>query len=253
MKMAHTSLPIGLSMRMAGRTAGETISVLVADSSQMGCQLMAKALRRSHYRFNVVGAAVDSAGILNFAKEHQPDLAVISANLQDGPLMGFKVLRELRASHPKTRVVILLDSSTRDLVVDAFRGGASGVFCRSELVERLCKCIQSVHNGQVWANSNELQFLLDALAQAAPLRVVNARGINLFTKREAQVVRLVAEGLTNREISRKLDLSEHTVKNYLFRIFDKLGVSSRVELTLYAFSHREPSWEPHPPPLVTPS
>ena len=201
---------------------------------------MAKALRRSHYHFNVVASAVDSAGILNAANEFDLHLAVISANLQDGPLMGFKVLRELRASHPKTRVVILLDSSERDLIVDAFRGGASGVFCRSELIERLCKCIQSVHNGQIWANSIELQFLLDALAQAAPLRVVNAQGISLCTKREEQVVRLVAEGLTNREISRKLNLSEHTVKNYLFRVFDKLGVSSRVELTLYAFTHRQP-------------
>ena len=227
-------------MRTAGKTAGEAISVLVADSSQMGCQLLAKGLRGSHYHFNVVASAVDSAGIMNVANEFEPHLAVISANLQDGPLMGFKVLRELRASHPKTRVVILLDSSERDLIVDAFRGGASGVFCRSELIERLCKCIHSVHNGQVWANSKELQFLLDALAQAAPLRVVNARGINLITKREEQVVRLVAEGLTNREISRKLNLSEHTVKNYLFRVFDKLGVSSRVELTLYAFTHRQP-------------
>ena len=101
-----------------------------------------------------------------------------------------------------------------------------------------------MHKGQIWASSNELQFLLEALAEAAPLRVVNAQGINLLTKREGQVVHLVAEGLTNRGISRELNISEHTVKNYLFRIFDKLGVSSRVELTICAFSNQPPASTP---------
>ena len=68
------------------------------------------------------------------------------------------------------------------------------------------------------------------------MRVVNADGMRLLTKREEDVVRLVAEGLQNREIAKELKLSEHTVKNYLFHIFDKLGVSSRVELVLYAVS-----------------
>jgi DNA-binding CsgD family transcriptional regulator len=68
------------------------------------------------------------------------------------------------------------------------------------------------------------------------MRVVNADGLRLLTKREEDVVRLLAEGLQNREIAHELNLSEHTVKNYLFHIFDKLGVSSRVELILYAVS-----------------
>lgn len=88
-------------------------------------------------------------------------------------------------------------------------------------------------------SGRELQFILEALAQSGPLRLVNARGKALLTKREEQVVRLVAEGLRNSEISRELGVSEHTVKNYLFRIFDKLGVSSRTELILYAVSKPE--------------
>jgi DNA-binding NarL/FixJ family response regulator len=97
--------------------------------------------------------------------------------------------------------------------------------------------VEQVNAGQIWANSTELAEVIDAFSQLAPMRVVNADGMRLLTKHEEEVVRLLAEGLQNREIARELNLSEHTVKNYLFHIFDKLGVSSRVELVLYAVSN----------------
>jgi len=199
----------------------------------MGCQLMARAFKRSRPRLAAVAWAVDAAGILQAVTEHQPQVAVISANLQDGPLTGFEVVRELHASHPKMHCVMLLDNSERDLITDAFRAGAHGVFCRDDSFEALCKCIHVVHQGQIWANSQEMHFVLEALAEAIPLRIKNGSGANLLTKREEAVVQLVAESLTNREISHQLNLSEHTVRNYLFRVFEKLGVSSRVELVLY--------------------
>ena len=234
-------------MSMTLDPAEAIITVLVSDSTQIGCQLLAAALSRSHYRIKVIGSASDSAGVLDDVSKNEPDVALISASLQDGGWIGFQVLRKIRQSHPKVRVVILLDCSERDLVIDAFRGGASGVFCRSESIEKLCRCVYSVHRGQIWASSQELQFLLEAFAQTVPLRLVNARGADLLTKREEQVVHLVTEGLTNREISRKLSLSEHTIKNYLFRVYDKLGISSRVELTLYAVTHRQPLLAVHLP------
>jgi DNA-binding NarL/FixJ family response regulator len=113
------------------------------------------------------------------------------------------------------------------------------VIFRDEPFETLGKCIHAVHNGQVWANSQNLSYLLDALAQALPMRLQDARGIYLLSKREEDVVRLVAQGLMNREISVQLGLSEHTVRNYLFRVFDKLGVSTRVELVLYYLQERQ--------------
>jgi DNA-binding NarL/FixJ family response regulator len=138
----------------------------------------------------------------------------------------------------KTRAVMLLPSRERDLVIDAFRCGAHGVIFRDEPLETLSKCIHAVHQGQVWANSEHLGYLLDALGHAKPLHLQDARGLNLLSKREENVVRLVSEGLTNRQISSDLGLSEHTVRNYLFRIFDKLGVSTRVELVLYCLQDR---------------
>ena len=111
----------------------------------------------------------------------------------------------------------------------------------------LCKCISSVARGQVWINSQQLLYVLDALSEVSTLRVVNANGKLLLTAREEQVVALVADGLSNREVGAELGLSEHTIKKYLLRIFDKLGISSRVELVLYAVSHgqnRQAEWMP---------
>src|SRR5579862_6013385 len=101
----------------------------------------------------------------------------------------------------------------------------------------LCKCILRVHQGQIWASNDQLSCLIDALAQVPGLRVVNSHGTKLLTPREEQVVALVADGLPNRDIALEMGVTENTVKKYLFYIFDKIGVSSRVELVLYAVSH----------------
>ena len=85
-----------------------------------------------------------------------------------------------------------------------------------------------------------MTFLLDLISEVPSLRVLNSVGHQLLTPREGQVVALVAEGLSNRDTARELNLSEHTIKKYLFRIFDKLGISSRVELVLYAVNHGAP-------------
>ena len=93
----------------------------------------------------------------------------------------------------------------------------------------------------MWVSSRELHYLLQALAEPAPIRLNNVNGNALLSARELEVVSCLAEGLTNREIAQRLTLTEHTVKNYLFRIFDKLGVSSRVEVVLYALSGGGPA------------
>ena len=135
-------------------------------------------------------------------------------------------------------MLVLGDHQTE--VVDAFRAGAKGIFCKTEPIQALCKCIQAVHAGQIWANSDQLNWTVEAFAKATPLHLTNAVGRYLLAKRENEVANLVSEGLTNREIAQKLGLSEHTVKKYLFRIFEKLGISNRVELVLYAMSHGSP-------------
>jgi len=216
------------------------VQILIAEANQLNCQLLASALHPKRYHVEVSATAIDLKTTLTLLKQNKPDVAVISAQLQDGPLAGYTVLQELRALQSKTRAIMLLDARTRELVVDAFRFGAHGVIFRDEPVETLGKCIHAVSDGQVWANSLHLGFLLEALSQVSPVRLQDARGSNLLTKREEDVARLVAEGMSNREISRHLKLSEHTVRNYLFRVFEKLGISSRVELVLYCLQQRQP-------------
>jgi DNA-binding NarL/FixJ family response regulator len=135
---------------------------------------------------------------------------------------------------------MLIPESERELVVDAFRGGAKGVFCRLQSIKLLSKCIRTVHEGQIWADTRNLAFILEFLTQLKPLRVIKpGGGMTRLTPREAQVVHLLAEGFSTRDISQKLGLTEHTIRNYLSAIYDKLGVSSRVELALYAVARED--------------
>ncbi len=224
-------------MERMQQSRSSAISVLIAESSYLNSQLLDGALRRKHRAFTVIGSAVESRQALALIEEHKPDVAVISAQLEGGALEGYRVLNELRSLQSATRAILLLPSRERDLVIDAFRCGAHGVIFRDERVETLGRCIQAVHQGQVWANSEQLRYLLDALCLSMPLNFQQGVKLGLLSKRQEDVVRLVAKGLTNRDVAVKLGLSEHTVRNYLFQIFDRIGVSTRVELVLYYLHH----------------
>lgn len=225
-------------MLNAVESHSSVVNIVVAEANEMNCQLVESAFRPKRFRVAVMASAVQSLETLTLLKARAPDVAIISAQLHDGPLEGFRVLRELRALQSRTRAVMLLASRDRELVIDAFRCGAHGVIFRDEPLETLSKCIHAVHQGQVWANSVHLGYLLEVLGRTKAIHLHDARGANLLSKREESVVRLVADGMTNKAISSELRLSEHTVRNYLFRIFDKLGVSSRVELVLYCMQDR---------------
>ncbi len=164
------------------------------------------------------------------------DVLLISSNLDERPGRGFEVLRGLRATHADLRAVVLLDSSKGETILEAFRAGARGVFSKDDSVDTLSKCLHKVHEGQIWANSQQIATLVQALASSHNIHAVDARGLDLLSKREMEVVRSVAQGLSNREIAERLHLSQHTIKNCLFRIFDKVGVSSRVELLFMTLS-----------------
>jgi two-component system, NarL family, nitrate/nitrite response regulator NarL len=215
----------------------EKIRVLAADSTRMSSQLLAQALAQNT-AFHVTGIDPKPASILAAVADEKPNVVLVSSVLEESAT-GFDLIRQVCATRPETRVVMLMDTSKRSAVVEAFRSGAHGVFSRTESPKLLAKCICSVHQGQVWANSAELLFLLEALCESEPAPTIEGGSDTVLSKRERDVVRCVAEGLSNREIAGRLGLTEHTVKNYLFRIFDKLGVSSRVEVVLYAFRFRK--------------
>jgi DNA-binding NarL/FixJ family response regulator len=213
----------------------EITTVLIADTNRMDCQLLAAAIQRKG-GLRVVGYATSSNEMCSWVQTRPPDVALISARLQDGALAGFKVVQEWHRLYPASRIVVLLDADEREHVVKAFRTGARGVFCRNGSSQELRKCIQTVHSGQIWANRTQMEYIVAALMETPVAKVRPGKGTIALGKREQEVCDLVAAGFSNREISKKLKLSEHTIKNHLFQIFDKLAISSRVELVLYSIS-----------------
>ena len=219
----------------------KAIGVLVADSNHMQSQLLVSALRRRP-EFQVSRCESKANAILTAVVDRPTDVVLMNAK------HDLAAVRNLHLSHPQIAKILLIEASDRNTVVNAFRAGVRGLFCFSDSPFRmLCKCIQCVHEGQLWASNEQLEYLIETITQVPSLRVINSHGFKLLTPREEQVVALVADGLSNRDVARELGLTEHTIKKYLYRIFDKVGVSSRVELVLYAVTRgavRNAEWIP---------
>ena len=227
-------------MSLLSATASAAIPVLIADSNRLQSHLLSSALRRrSEFRISTCPVDVDS--ILHAVAFAPVKVVILSLNHSVQIADQMAAMRRIHLAHPAVAKVLLAESYDRELVISAFRSGARGIFCLTDTHFRLfCRCIQRVAEGQIWANTEHMNFLLDSVSEAPSLRVINSNGRQLLTPREEQVVALIAEGLSNRDTARELNLSEHTIKKYLFRIFDKLGISSRVELVLYAVHHSDP-------------
>lgn len=214
------------------------LSVLIADSTRMGSQLLADALRRDK-RFVTLQQCSAADEVLSASGAQAFDVALISSTLDGNPLKGMEICEQVQRVQQPPATVILLDTSSPDLVVNAFACGARGVFCRTQSIDLLCKCLYSIYLGQIWASSEELRYVLKALSTSCPHRLFDSGGAALLSRREQEIIRHVSEGLSNREIAERLNLSAHTVKNYVCRIFGKLGVSTRAEMVLYAFSQQQ--------------
>jgi DNA-binding NarL/FixJ family response regulator len=204
-------------------------------------RLIADAL--SHNPNFKIAAHVSSAeAVVAFTTHVQVHVALIGITFVKAH-DGVEVLQRLRSSKPTIRSIMLLDVPSPDLVVECFRSGTKGVFrTSSDGYEVLCKCIQCVHDGQIWASSQEINWVMDSLWDSSvgtSAQLVGKRSAGMdrckLSPRETEIVSLLTDGLTNRDIARTLRLSENTVRNHLVRIFEKLGVSSRTELVLHSF------------------
>ena len=226
-------------MESMQRSRSSATTVFIAESSYLNCQLLEAAFCRKSRGIEILGSDIESGRALAFIEKHQPDVAVISAQLESGPLDGYRLLGDLRSAQCSTRAILLLGSREPDLVIDAFRCGARGVIFRDERIETLRRCIRVVHQGQVWANSEQLHHLLNAFCRSIPPGLRQGARLDLLSKRQVDVVRLVAQGMSNRDVATHLGLSEHTVRNYLFEIFNRTGVSTRVELVRFFLQNEQ--------------
>ena len=214
------------------------IRVLMVDVTRHASQPLMKALQ-GDARFHFSGTVSISREFGDAVDQTRPDVIIISAEANVSGRKSIELVRQAHAMRPSLHSMMMFDSWRDDLIVEAFRAGVSGVVRDSDPAMTIAKCVESVHGGQIWASSSHLRMVLQILAQqSVPSNSYESKsnGSALLTKRELEVVRAVAEGMTNRNIAAQLNLSEHTVKNYLFRVYDKLGISNRSELLMLSLT-----------------
>ena len=180
----------------------------------------------------VVQRCTNGEEALAAAREQRPDVLVLDVRM---PLLtGLAVLRTLMAEKSPTRVVLLTGQMSDVEVVNAVRYGVAGIVLKETAPRVLLQCVRAVAAGEPWLDPNMIQSAVEATAgREAALE----RATRTLTRRELDIVRMVATGARNREIAEKLGISEGTVKMYLHTIYEKLGISGRVELSNYAREH----------------
>ncbi len=214
--------------------------ILIADDHTIFRDGLRRLLE-SEPEFQVTGEAADGVEALQLSQQLKPDVLLLDLAMPRMP--GLETLRELATQGSPVRTILLTAAIEKRQIVEALQMGARGVIMKDAATTLLMKGIRTVMNGQFWvgreAVADMVSYLRDKMAQAPP-PPSKAYGL---TKRELEILSTIVSGLSNKEIAQKFSLSEDTVKHHLTNIFDKVGVSSRLELALFAINHRlvEPS------------
>ena len=209
------------------------IRIAIADASRMFADGI-RGLLDAESGLSVVGAANSGAAAIDLVRHEVPDVLLLDTALPDGTCLD--VLRTLDGTCLTLHVVLLAAEVDRQEMVDAVCLGARGLVLKHSPASLLIKCIRSVAGGEYWFGHDYVPEIIDALRGQGAAR--GTAPADTLTPRELVVMAAVADGATNRDISVQLGLSEQTVKNHLSHIYDKVGVSNRVELTLFVISHR---------------
>jgi DNA-binding NarL/FixJ family response regulator len=216
-------------------------SILIVHPKSFAAELLTRVLSRvSHY--SVLSLVTSCEELHEVLRNSRVDVMLISHKMLQTSPDGLAAIKSLRSEFPSLKTVLLLEDRTPSIVIESFRSGAKGVFCiASGEFYSLCRCVDHVHAGEIWASNEEMKWVLEAFESSGAYRcranIVNSNGASSLSEREQDVVELTLEGLSNREIAYQLKLSEYTIKNYLFRIFEKVGVYKRTELPLYAMKN----------------
>jgi DNA-binding NarL/FixJ family response regulator len=211
----------------------QAIRVLIADDHTIFREGLRKLLD-GEADVTIVGEASSGSEAVQLLGKLKPDILLLDLRMPDRD--GLSVLEEVNFDNSSTRVIVLTATEDDREVVRAMRLGARGVVLKQSASDLLLKSIRKVHAGEIWLDKKMTAEVMRAFAQSAESGA--RREKPLLSDREKEIVQLVAQGFRNREIGEKLFISEQTVKNHLHNIFDKLGVSDRLELALYAIHHR---------------
>lgn len=210
-----------------------TIRVLLADDHPIFRDGVRRLLEQED-AVSIVGEASNGNECVNLLSKLKPDILLLDLRMPDKD--GLTVLEEVNFESLGTRVIVLTATEDDNDVVRAMRLGARGVVLKQSATDLLLKSILKVQSGEIWLDNRMTAEVMRAFSKSSESGP--RREKPLLSDREREIVQLVAQGFRNREIGEKLFISEQTVKNHLHNIFDKLGVSDRLELALYALHHR---------------
>lgn len=211
----------------------QVIRILVADDHAIFRDGLRKLLEAAD-DVQIVGEASNGVECTKMLPKLKPDILLLDLRMPEKDGLG--VLEEVNFDSLPTRVIVLTAAEDDRDVVRAMRLGARGVVLKQSASDLLLKSIRKVHEGEIWLDNRMTAEVIDAFKKSSESG--QRREKPLLSDREKEIVQLVAQGFRNREIGEKLFISEQTVKNHLHNIFDKLGVSDRLELALYAIHHR---------------
>jgi two-component system, NarL family, nitrate/nitrite response regulator NarL len=211
----------------------ELIRIVIADDHPIFRDGLRKLLTLED-DFRVVAEARDGKEVLEVLEELQPDILLLDLKMPG--LDGLSALQKLQNSRTKTKVIVLTASEDKNQFVQAMKFGTCGIVLKQTATELLIKSIRKVHAGEIWLDSHTTAAVMRQFASPMDTAPIGGRDRDRspLSQREREIVVLVAQGFKNKEMAEKMFISEQTVKNHLHNIFDKLGVSDRLELALYA-------------------
>lgn len=207
--------------------------MLVDDHSIVRTGL--RMLIESNANMSIVAMASSGAEALDLAVRETPDLILLDLDL--GRENGLHLIPQLLEKNSAVRILVLTGLRDSGVHRNAIKAGGAGVVLKDQAAEVLIKAIEKVYAGEVWIDRGTMGNLFQEMMRNGDAAGAEQSKIKDLTERELQVIKLIAEGLKNKEISKRLFISETTVTHHLTSIFSKLEVSDRLELVIYSFTH----------------
>lgn len=219
---------------MRAATKPSPVNVLIADDDPIVRQVV-RAVVGDTGSFSIVGEAEDGKQACEMVSRHAPDILLLDLLMPNLP--GIETLRQLTSSEPGVHTILLCSAISNRQILEALQLGARGIVLKSNVSE-LIPALEAVASGRYWirgrAVSNILQIVQELSQSERHDRPDKKLGL---TARELEVISLVTQGGTNKDIASTLGITEETVKRHLTNIFDKAGMSNRLELALWALEH----------------